>query len=83
MTPRQLLWVDNAPVETTDSDHKHLTESDLPDLSVHACKWRDIGMYLGFQQTELDDIQARPLLCLLYTSPSPRDATLSRMPSSA
>ena len=26
---------------------------------------------------ELDD------LCLLYTSPSPRDATLSRMPSSA
>ena len=24
-----------------------------------------------------------PVLCLLYTSPSPRDATLSRMPSSA
>ena len=26
---------------------------------------------------------ARRLTCLLYTSPSPRDATLSRMPSSA
>ena len=26
---------------------------------------------------------ARPDPCLLYTSPSPRDATLSRMPSSA
>ena len=25
----------------------------------------------------------RPVNCLLYTSPSPRDATLSRMPSSA
>ena len=25
----------------------------------------------------------RPIPCLLYTSPSPRDATLSRMPSSA
>ena len=25
----------------------------------------------------------KPLDCLLYTSPSPRDATLSRMPSSA
>ena len=25
----------------------------------------------------------RPSFCLLYTSPSPRDATLSRMPSSA
>ena len=24
-----------------------------------------------------------PYTCLLYTSPSPRDATLSRMPSSA
>ena len=24
-----------------------------------------------------------PMTCLLYTSPSPRDATLSRMPSSA
>ena len=26
---------------------------------------------------------AKGLFCLLYTSPSPRDATLSRMPSSA
>ena len=25
----------------------------------------------------------QPVICLLYTSPSPRDATLSRMPSSA
>ena len=29
------------------------------------------------------DIGAHVGLCLLYTSPSPRDATLSRMPSSA
>ena len=26
---------------------------------------------------------SQPWICLLYTSPSPRDATLSRMPSSA
>ena len=31
------------------------------------------------QSSWLDDIKT----CLLYTSPSPRDATLSRMPSSA
>ena len=31
----------------------------------------------------LDEKVARLHLCLLYTSPSPRDATLSRMPSSA
>ena len=28
-------------------------------------------------------ISLKPWICLLYTSPSPRDATLSRMPSSA
>ena len=31
------------------------------------------------QMRQLDEVKA----CLLYTSPSPRDATLSRMPSSA
>ena len=30
----------------------------------------------------IDEVTER-MLCLLYTSPSPRDATLSRMPSSA
>ena len=29
------------------------------------------------------EISFSPISCLLYTSPSPRDATLSRMPSSA
>ena len=39
-----------------------------------ALKWiADIKEELGVQFT----------ICLLYTSPSPRDATLSRMPSSA
>ena len=28
-------------------------------------------------------LTAESIVCLLYTSPSPRDATLSRMPSSA
>ena len=31
----------------------------------------------------LNQSGAKILICLLYTSPSPRDATLSRMPSSA
>ena len=31
----------------------------------------------------LEGIAAETQVCLLYTSPSPRDATLSRMPSSA
>ena len=33
--------------------------------------------------TYLVSIASYPYTCLLYTSPSPRDATLSRMPSSA
>ena len=32
---------------------------------------------------QADDIDGLIQFCLLYTSPSPRDATLSRMPSSA
>ena len=31
----------------------------------------------------IDDVYKTASTCLLYTSPSPRDATLSRMPSSA
>ena len=34
-------------------------------------------------QIQLSDITEGSPSCLLYTSPSPRDATLSRMPSSA
>ena len=33
------------------------------------------------QDQKLENVKVIP--CLLYTSPSPRDATLSRMPSSA
>ena len=35
------------------------------------------------QVTKLGDFYQTLMSCLLYTSPSPRDATLSRMPSSA
>ena len=35
----------------------------------------------GYIETEVTDTD--PFTCLLYTSPSPRDGLLSRMPSSA
>ena len=38
---------------------------------------------LMVEKGDLSAGHARSLICLLYTSPSPRDATLSRMPSSA
>ena len=40
----------------------------------------------GLSQKEIDFCPiagSMNMICLLYTSPSPRDATLSRMPSSA
>ena len=40
------------------------------------------GVYLSLLPA-LDLTVAQHSICLLYTSPSPRDATLSRMPSSA
>ena len=36
-----------------------------------------------FKYQKFKEDQFTPFSCLLYTSPSPRDATLSRMPSSA
>ena len=45
----------------------------------------EIGHYLGLAHTFKGGCKNDDCLkdCLLYTSPSPRDATLSRMPSSA
>ena len=39
--------------------------------------------YNGCEHVDVAEQLAIDRLCLLYTSPSPRDATLSRMPSSA
>ena len=64
-TPLQRLWVDTQSATST-AKCKLLAESHLPKLldklSVHACRWRDIGMRLGFQSGELDNIQVKPFL---------------------
>ena len=50
--------------------------------SAKAANWiGDSTMFEGKTISSLLDDQTGA--CLLYTSPSPRDATLSRMPSSA
>ena len=63
LSPHQILWLNPT---SSDNGIKELSESDLPHLlgrlDEHASKWRDIGMHLGFRQTELDNIQAIPLL---------------------
>ena len=43
----------------------------------------ELGMYFGTLVDQADNLQLYKYACLLYTSPSPRDRTRSRMPSSA
>ena len=46
--------------------------------------WESLGFVFFDQLEDPEKIaKANFYYCLLYTSPSPRDATLSRMPSSA
>ena len=45
--------------------------------------WADGALYLPSYKTMVVSDLHFEKGCLLYTSPSPRDATLSRMPSSA
>ena len=53
---------------------------DLPDIKV-----KSINLQKGEQFTEkfIKHNPNQKIPCLLYTSPSPRDRSLSRMPSSA
>ena len=47
---------------------------------------KQIASFLDYETAKIDALiamQQQLIACLLYTSPSPRDATLSRMPSSA
>ena len=50
-------------------------------LSVHDLNKSLVTEFVS--RGAIDGQNPRNIICLLYTSPSPRDATLSRMPSSA
>ena len=58
-------------------------------IEAFALNWGDADLMLDNYSFSFDHFPARigmeaaGIVCLLYTSPSPRDATLSRMPSSA
>ena len=45
--------------------------------------YKDIKLLARYTSERGKIVPSRISACLLYTSPSPRDATLSRMPSSA
>ena len=53
------------------------------DLNGQKQEIKPEGLLAKVVQHELDHLNGRLFVCLLYTSPSPRDAHESRMPSSA
>ena len=67
----------------TEVDSNVLSDTIVNDFIEHAENriFRDVDLdvFKSHQSANLTASNA----CLLYTSPSPRDATLSRMPSSA
>ena len=73
-----------APVEESDGVDDVLA----PYVEAATKKWaKEIDKFDAINASEKDPADAIMFIgsssCLLYTSPSPRDATLSRMPSSA
>jgi len=63
-------------------DVSDVIEVHILDESNNELQITDAGA-LNITSTDLIGTLANNTFCLLYTSPSPRDATLSRMPSSA
>ena len=81
------FWRQNEPQQAIEAMQSTWTEDDWKP-KVDFLKTIEIGLSNedeSFLQLALDDRrkEVRKIACLLYTSPSPRDATLSRMPSSA
>ena len=67
--------------------HENKNEGDLTkiiaDLTIGKGPFKDTYKSDVVFDRKKDSIFVKNINCLLYTSPSPRDATLSRMPSSA
>ena len=62
-----------------------VTDDEAMEMAPRLARMEGItcGISCGAAMSAALKVAARPESCLLYTSPSPRDATLSRMPSSA
>ena len=81
------LWKEGKSLDQVKSIRRKEAENAAHALNVHDIKFLDLGDYplnLGPEaQDQVVDIIRAVQPCLLYTSPSPRDLSTSRMPSSA
>ena len=77
---------DDAPGGFCDLLREKATDPELAIKEWKALKGRLEPLYDALDACPLTALRqdaGKSIFCLLYTSPSPRDATLSRMPSSA
>ena len=58
-------------------------KKNVDEIGIHRTKLRENKTYYEASRNMLMDSGIKTKICLLYTSPSPRDRTRSRMPSSA
>ena len=66
-------------LEFAPTRRKPLIDWSDPSKQAHVLDWRHRAQEFGLAVETHDELED----CLLYTSPSPRDGLLSRMPSSA
>ena len=66
-----------------DRFRRTLTQSVLSPVLTTSLYFIVFGSVIGGYVEKIDGISYGSYICLLYTSPSPRDRTRSRMPSSA
>ena len=85
------IFIENTPrteIVEIDGDYLHAEATSkwmkyVDDLEVSFLPESNILLIRSESRVGESDLGVNQKSCLLYTSPSPRDATLSRMPSSA
>ena len=75
---QQQTAAQSGELDSLDMDAEHVMPPELP--TQDSALEDSVGQLSRVQNKLVDTLHS---LCLLYTSPSPRDRTRSRMPSSA
>ena len=79
----QLELTSKGAIKATEFRLEAVLQANLDTFWLLICAILVFLMQAGFMCLESGLSRNKNSICLLYTSPSPRDATLSRMPSSA
>ena len=83
IVPNNIILIGPTGVGKTEISRRLAKLAKAPFVKVEASKFTEVG-YVGRDvESIIRDLTDVAMSCLLYTSPSPRDLSTSRMPSSA